>query len=566
MRITALFLLLSPLLSPSPSPSSTFVHASDSAGGLYPPGLLPLINRANALLSSGQFLDASRLYTEAIELSPADYLLYYKRATALLSLSRHAPALDDFDKVLGLTGGSFDNAHLMKARIHTKEGSWAAASDSLELYAKARQGVKSATDDVADLRRRIADGDAAERKMESERAAQLWTACIESASSALRSATHSIDVRSVRAECALAAGDVASAVGDLTRLSHLLPPSTTLLTTIFRLAYFLLPPSPAPLNTLKQCLHYDPDSKPCLTLHRLLKAQDRAFAAVEEMEGREDWRGIVKLLVAPGGGKKGEVMRRFEESLRENTSREKLLPPQLAQRQHTPEIPVPDAFRTSYLRQTLVRLLCRSYTHLSSSSSSKEYKLQMEHHCDELLTLEGCGEDVDGLVGRGEVLLGREEWEEAVRVLGKAWEVSGQSRRDIHSRLQRAQKLLKVSKQKDYYKILGVARDADARTIKKAFRTAAKTAHPDKGGSEAKMAAVNEAYEVLSKPELRQRFDNGDDPNDPMAQQGGHPFHGQHPFAQFFQGGGSGFPGGGGGGGFGGGFPGGGGFQFHYGG
>jgi hypothetical protein len=31
-------------------------------------------------------------------------------------------------------------------------------------------------------------------------------------------------------------------------------------------------------------------------------------------------------------------------------------------------------------------------------------------------------------------------------------------------------------------------------------RTAAKTAHPDKGGSEAKMAAVNEAYEVLSKP------------------------------------------------------------------
>jgi DnaJ family protein C protein 3 len=57
------------------------------------------------------------------------------------------------------------------------------------------------------------------------------------------------------------------------------------------------------------------------------------------------------------------------------------------------------------------------------------------------------------------------------------------------------------------------------------------------------MAAVNEAYEVLSKPELRQRFDNGDDPNDPMAQQGGHPFQsgGGHPFSQFFQGGQEGF-------------------------
>ena len=35
-------------------------------------------------------------------------------------------------------------------------------------------------------------------------------------------------------------------------------------------------------------------------------------------------------------------------------------------------------------------------------------------------------------------------------------------------KLQKAQKLLKQSRQKDYYKVLGVARDADAKTIKKA--------------------------------------------------------------------------------------------------
>jgi DnaJ family protein C protein 3 len=72
------------------------------------------------------------------------------------------------------------------------------------------------------------------------------------------------------------------------------------------------------------------------------------------------------------------------------------------------------------------------------------------------------------------------------------------------------------------------------------------------------MATVNEAYEVLSDPELRARFDAGDDPNDPS---GGNPFaQGTHPFGQFFSGGG--FPGGGGFGGF----PGGGsgGFQFHF--
>ncbi|KAJ8611229.1 hypothetical protein MRB53_038073 [Persea americana] len=39
-----------------------------------------------------------------------------------------------------------------------------------------------------------------------------------------------------------------------------------------------------------------------------------------------------------------------------------------------------------------------------------------------------------------------------------------------------------------------------------------------------KMSTINEAYEVLSDPELKARFDNGDDPNDPQA--GQNPFQG----------------------------------------
>lgn len=168
------------------------------------------------------------------------------------------------------------------------------------------------------------------------------------------------------------------------------------------------------------------------------------------------------------------------------------------------------------------------------------------------------GPEVDGWVGKGEALLAKEIWEEAVRAFERAVEGSGRRDRDVLNRLQKAQRLLKQSKRKDYYKVLDVPRDADTKTIKKAFRKAAMKAHPDKGGSEAKMAAVNEAYEVLSNPELRQRFDNGDDPND-TGSQGGNPFAGfqshfagfggfggsgsggggaDHPFAQFFQQGG----------------------------
>ena len=41
-----------------------FVYAADSE--LYPPGLLPLINKANILLSTGQFNEAAKAYSEAI--------------------------------------------------------------------------------------------------------------------------------------------------------------------------------------------------------------------------------------------------------------------------------------------------------------------------------------------------------------------------------------------------------------------------------------------------------------------------------------------------------------------
>ena len=59
----------------------------------------------------------------------------------------------------------------------------------------------------------------------------------------------------------------------------------------------------------------------------------------------------------------------------------------------------------------------------------------------------------------------------------------------------------------DYYKTLGVSRDATADEIKKAFRKLARKYHPDAGGSEAKFKEINEAYEVLSDDKKRKLYD-----------------------------------------------------------
>ena len=61
---------------------------------------------------------------------------------------------------------------------------------------------------------------------------------------------------------------------------------------------------------------------------------------------------------------------------------------------------------------------------------------------------------------------------------------------------------------KDYYKILGVDKNASADDLKKAFKKSAMQHHPDRpGGNEAKFKEINEAYQVLGDAEKRKRYD-----------------------------------------------------------
>ena len=112
---------------------------------------------------------------------------------------------------------------------------------------------------------------------------------------------------------------------------------------------------------------------------------------------------------------------------------------------------------------------------------------------------------------------------------------NNQEARDGH---QRAQTALEQSKKKNYYKILGIPRNADKAAIKKAYRTLAMTMHPDrhpdlvdeeKKRMEARFADVGEAYEVLSNDELRRKYDLGEPVFENQGPGPGQQ-HRQHPF------------------------------------
>lgn len=170
---------------------------------------------------------------------------------------------------------------------------------------------------------------------------------------------------------------------------------------------------------------------------------------------------------------------------------------------------------------------------------------------------------VEAWTARGEARLKGEKFQEAVNDYTKAVELDPNNR-DIQRSLQNAQLELKKSKRKNYYKILGVSKDASSRELKKAYRKLVKKLHPDKNvgksdeeiqKAESEFREVNEAYDILVDPgkhtkqscmwicfhiddilsiDKRRRFDSGEDMEDDGSGGGGH--HGFGGFGDFGRG------------------------------
>ncbi|KAF7300867.1 hypothetical protein MKEN_01313000 [Mycena kentingensis (nom. inval.)] len=227
--------------------ASTGVHA-DSGSGLYSPGLQPLMTRAN-VLSSGQFSEAARTYSEAIAHSPSDDTIPPSTASRACWGSHRCPRRTPC------------------RYIYTKDGDLATARAALAHYTDGEERDA--------LSRDIADGEAAAKQAGQERSAQLCNACGE-----CDARVGGVDTWRCDVECALEAGDVEGAVGHMRYvvrillsecgaeghvvLPNLLPESQTqeLNALIFRLSFFRLPVSPVASNALK-CLHSDPESRLC---------------------------------------------------------------------------------------------------------------------------------------------------------------------------------------------------------------------------------------------------------------------------------------------------------------
>ncbi|KAK3989644.1 hypothetical protein QBC44DRAFT_79475 [Cladorrhinum sp. PSN332] len=487
-----------------------------------------LLASAQSHLSKGETNDALVYYDAAIARDPSNYLTLFKRATTYLSLGRTSQATEDFEKVLTIKP-TFEGAHSQLGKLRARAADWDAAKAH---YKKAKK-----TEEVEAIEAARAAAKAAEAAAK----AGNWEECVKQADDAILTANRAVALRELRVKCAFENGSLERGIGDLQHILQMKPGDTRPHVQISAITFYALGDLAEGMTAIRKCLHSDPDNKTCKKLLKAEKATDKVVQKVQKALDKSQPMTAVRQLV-PTADEEGLIKEVKDQ----------------VQQLRDDEI-IPKSVSNAKLVTRLVEMACRAY-YESNSKKAKEY-------CEESLQLDE--NSLYGLLYNAKNQMEAEQYEPAINTLKKAAEHHQDKQQSIiNPLLEKAQVADRRSKTNDYYKVLGVAHDADERQIKSAYRKLSKIHHPDKAAkqgltkedAEKKMAKINQAYEVLSDPELRARFDRGDDPNNLDQQHGGghhNPFGGHgggHPF-MFQGGGGQQFHFKTGGGGFGGGFP-----------
>ncbi|KAI1706753.1 dnaJ domain-containing protein [Ditylenchus destructor] len=448
-------------------------------------------------LSKGQFSDALQHYHAAAELDPSDYQIFYRRATVLLAQGKMKAALPDLHRVVELKP-DFIAGRVQRGNILFKQGQLsdsaedfrfavkhepehADAKDKLEKISQVQEWIDTAMDYFEND-----DFNSAEKYLDSVIEHVHWDA----------------DLHRKRSKCRLARGDVHNALADIRAVAKLVPDSTEIYLEMAEM-YYGVGDVENSLMQIRECLKLNPDHKLCFPFYKKIKKLAKMREGLEKAAKAEQWTDCLK---------KGEEILKLEKKI--------------------------DGIQYDV------------YRHTCKCNMKQQHIAEALQQCSTALKY-GDENDLDLLLDRGEAYLLDEQYDRAIEDFQQAAKAHDDSRRAKEA-LNRAQKLAKQAKKKDYYKILGLRRNADKRDVMKAYRKLAQKWHPDnfqdddeKKRAQDKFIDIANAKEVLTDPEKRQRYDNGEDPLDPESQQNGH--HAWHqqwgdvPFGSHFGGGQQGY-------------------------
>ncbi|XP_003390240.1 PREDICTED: dnaJ homolog subfamily C member 3-like [Amphimedon queenslandica] len=461
----------------------------NTLNGVWSDSVSGHLEKGKKLLQDGNLPEALEQYNLAVAGDPSNYLTYFKRAAVYLALGQAKKSLPDLGKVLELKP-DFHQARLERANTNVKLGKVSAAQEDYQILASSEN---SATEEAKEMLSR-------------SQTVQQYIENIDhlmSKGDYTEDLLHQLQVsielcpwyphlRSARAVYYEHTKQYQSAISDIKMLTKLIPDNTEGYYKISSL-YYQLGEEEDSLREIRECLKLDQDHKDCYPLYKKLKKLVKQLEAARKMMEEE----------------------RFEEAI------DKL---KNALKTESESVAILIKIKTR---------LCTSHTKISSYDDGMKW-------CNEVLELDP--ENIDVLCDKSELYISNEEYEEAIKLYQHTLKINDQFQR-AKDGLNRAQNLLKQSQKRDYYKILGVKRNASVKEINKAYRRLAKEWHPDKYDGEDKKKAekmfydIAAAKEVLTDKEMRSKFDNGEDPLDPEQQHGGGG-HGGFPHGFPFGGGG----------------------------
>jgi len=424
------------------------------------------------MMAAGQLTDALTHYHAAIDHDPTNYMSYFRRATVFLAMGRSKSALPDLDKVITMKP-DFVSARLQRGNIHLKQGTFEDARRDYEgvlQLAPDNQEALQKLEEVQPLEQALSDAEMLLRYHDFHGAIERLTTLIEKLPWDVR-------LRELRADAYNHLGEVFKSISDLRAVTKLRPDSRSTHLQISLLHYSAGEHEDS-LTEIRECLKLDPDDSDCKPHYNKVKKLSKQYGSIDKFIADQRWNDCVE--------KAKQALKTESEEWRYVTKSN--------------------------------RLLCHCLRHDGRPDDAIKA-------CDEALAADS--DSFDALMDRGEAKLNLEMYEDALNDFQTAKQKDQESRR-AQEAIEKAQRLLKQSQKRDYYKILGVKRNASKKDITKAYKTLARQWHPDlfqdekeKEAAQKKFIDIAAAKEVLTDDEKRQQYDNGQDPLDPEAQQGG---------------------------------------------
>ncbi|KAF8270650.1 TPR-like protein [Lactarius quietus] len=438
-----------------------------------------LKEQGNESFKAGRYGDAIDLYTRAIDLAPTEPAYLTNRAAASIAIKRFRSALADCQLASTLqAAASTDGAAPPKTLLRLARCQLALAQTTAAL-STLRAVLAAEPDSVpaAQMHARALELEAHTRNLMAARQRREWgmaRIALDRCLQVIEAEGSEIPTewRQWRVELELARGNwdgANSAANDALRLQSNSPDVLTLR----GLVLFLCGRLPQALQHAQSALRYDPGHEPAQRLRKRVKDVERL---------KEEGNKAFKL------GMLHEALSRYTDALERVGESE-------------------DEGKGGQLRATLLSNRATTLVKLS------RYDDALVDTDASLILQPGS---FKALRTRARIRLHNEQYEEAIADFRSALEQAEFDGADADVRamrgeLKRAEAALRRSKTKDYYKILGVARDCNEADIKKAYRRESLKHHPDKGGDEEKFKLVAEAHAVLSDPQRRERYDLGED-------------------------------------------------------